>query len=187
MANQIKIALTGKMRSGKDTVADYLVDKYEFTPFRFSEGIWATIRLLYPQAAASKEKPRRLLQEIGQKLRMVDENIWVNYMFNEIERLGASLIVVTDLRQPNEYQALRENGFFIVRVKADEGVRLNRIMSENDNFTINDLHHETEMHLDSFKVDYELDNNGTLEDLHNQIEVMFNEINPKGGKQGGDY
>jgi dephospho-CoA kinase len=185
----VKIALCGKMRSGKDTVANFLREKHKFTGFRFSEGIWETIRLLYPQIYAKrhKEKPRKLLQDIGQKLREVDPNIWVNYTLQQIEEVGEIRVVVTDLRQPNEYLALKEQGFFIVRVSAEDGIRLNRILAENDNFDIQDLYHETERHVDGFNVDFEIKNNGTIEELLQQSQAAFEEavLYAKGGKQGG--
>jgi dephospho-CoA kinase len=183
----VKIALCGKMRSGKDTVANFLREQHKFTGFRFSEGIWETICLLYPHIYASKEKPRKLLQDIGQKLREVDPNIWVNYTLQQIEEVGANRVVVTDLRQPNEFNVLKEQGFFIVRVSAEDGIRLNRILAENDNFDIQDLYHETERHVDGFNVDFEIQNNGTIEELLQKSQAAFEEavLYAKGGKQGG--
>lgn len=184
----VKIALCGKMRSGKDTVANFLCENHGFKGFRFSEGIWDTIRLLFPHIYARQEKPRKLLQDIGQKLREVAPDVWVNYTFNKIEEVGANRVVVTDLRQPNEYHALKEQGFFIVRVSAEDGIRLNRILTENDNFDIQDLYHETERHVDGFNVDFEIQNKGTIEELLQQSQEAFEEavLYAKGGKQGGE-
>ncbi|HZW68599.1 MAG TPA: AAA family ATPase [Pseudogracilibacillus sp.] len=170
---EVKIALCGKLRSGKDTVADYLKDNHGFTSFRFSEGIWRVGRLLYPQEFNGQQKPRRLLQEIGQKLRMVDENIWVNYTLNQINQSSEDRIVVTDLRQPNEWEALKREGFFIVRVNAEPEVRLERAKAAGDKFTLQDMIHETEKHVDRMRVDFDIDNNGTIEDLIEQSERAF--------------
>ncbi|MBT2654206.1 AAA family ATPase [Bacillus sp. ISL-18] len=185
----VKIALCGKMRSGKDTVANFLREKHKFTGFRFSEGIWETIRLLYRQVYAKRheEKPRKLLQDIGQKMREVDPDVWVNYTFNKIEEVRANRVVVSDLRQPNEFNELKQQGFFIVRVSAEDRIRLNRILAENDNFDIQDLYHETERYIDGFKVDFEIQNNGTIEELLQQSQAAFDKAVQyvKGGKPGG--
>lgn len=174
----IKVAICGKMRSGKDTVADMLKMNMNVVPFAFSDGIWATVRLLYPEIYARKdeEKPRRLLQELGQKMREVDPNIWVNYTFENINFSVADNVIVTDLRQPNELEALKREGFFIIRVNADEEVRLERARKAGDNFSLTDLQHETEQHIDNFEVTYDLDNNGNKAELHEEVAKVTEEI-----------
>lgn len=166
----LKIAVCGKMRSGKDTVSDYLVKEHKFTKFAFSDGIHKVGRLLFPREFYGAEKPRKLLQDIGQHMRRVDPNIWVGFTFQQIEYVNANFIVISDLRQPNEWQALKEDGFFIVRVNASDETRLERSIAAGDNFTIHDMQHETEQHIDSFLVDFDIQNDGTLEELIPQIE-----------------
>lgn len=60
----MKIALFGKMRSGKDTVADMLIDEYNFTSYSFSKGIKEIVDTYFPE---TKEmgKPREHYQQVG--------------------------------------------------------------------------------------------------------------------------
>ncbi|GEK57160.1 hypothetical protein CHL76_02375 [Marinococcus halophilus] len=191
MAYENKIAICGKFRSGKNTVADIISGQYGMTQFAFSEGIWATGRLLFPEDFNGNQKPRKLLQDVGQKLREVDEDIWVRFLFNNIEASGEKDIVITDLRQPNEMKYLRENGFFIIRVGASLGTRLNRATEAGDRFTKVTAEHETESYLNDFDVDYSINNDGTLEELHEQVKDAMDKyktegaIQPQGEKTNG--
>jgi dephospho-CoA kinase len=85
-------------------------------------------------------------------------------------------IVITDLRQPNEYQALKENGFKIIRVNASDEVRLERMKALGDNVKPEDLNHETESHVDSYDVDFELDSNGSIDELIQQAEQYVSQF-----------
>lgn len=62
--------------------------------------------------------------------------------------------IITDLRQPNEYEFAKQNDFTIIKVECDDVVRLKRIQELNDDFDEKDLQHETETYIDSFDYDY---------------------------------
>lgn len=178
----MKIALCGRMRSGKDSVADIL-EEHDFFRYKFSQGIWETVGLLFGQnEEETLYKPRKLLQDLGQKIREVDPNVWVNYTMSEIE-LDEDLhypsendVVITDLRQPNEYARLRKEGYTIVRVVASNQVRVHRAKEKGDIFTEEDTQHDTESHVDSFEVDYEITNDGTFADLRNKVGQMLESL-----------
>lgn len=174
------IALTGGMRSGKDTVGKYLCKQHGFERFAFGDSIRRVCRELFPEAFKHGGKPRKLLQEFGQFCVSIDTNVWVNYLFQEIDSFGFDLkednIVITDLRQPHEYEALRKKGFVIVRVNCEPELRKRRIIDSGEQFSEENFNHETEQHIDTFEVDWELDNNGTEEDLFQQVEFMLSKI-----------
>jgi dephospho-CoA kinase len=181
----LKLALTGRMRSGKDSVADYLARQYGFARFAFGDGIRKVCRELFPDQMAQARKPRALLQGVGQAMRAFDEDVWVRqclakiaelHKYDERLRLTPCDIVICDLRQPNEYERLRAEGFVIIRVVADNGTRYLRMIDAGDAFTAADLEHETERHIDSFAVDYEIDNNGSLAELYAQVDEIMADI-----------
>ncbi|WP_243763990.1 hypothetical protein [Bacillus sp. XF8] len=85
-------------------------------------------------------------------------------------------VLVNGVRQPNEYRLLKDEGFTIIRVNALDDLRIGRAHSAGDVFTESDLSHETESHIDTFEVDYEVNNVGTVGDMYNQFDVIMRDI-----------
>ena len=174
---RIKVAICGGLRSGKDTVGDMIANTIDAEQFTFSEGIWRMIEIFFPDEYANRytHKPRTLLQVLGQKLREVEPNIWVDYTLNQINEISDN-VVITDMRQPNEYQALKDTGFIIVRVNAHMSTRIERAASAGDIFEESNLNHETEQHYPLFEADYEIDNNGSMDELTHQVTEIVERI-----------
>ena len=162
LSKPIRIALVGKMRSGKDTVADILMDLDEFQRVKFSKGIGEIIDNYLPNANANG-KNRMIYQSIGQGMRSLDPMVWINYSFSNID--WNKNIIVTDLRQRNEYQFLKSNDFFIVKINSDEHNRIDRMNIDKDVFTEREMQHETEDSIDEYDVDLTIDNDSTIEEL----------------------
>ncbi|MGM1023517.1 MAG: AAA family ATPase [Bacillota bacterium] len=179
-----KIALCGGARSGKDTVAEYLVLNHNFTRFAFGDAIRGLCWSYFPERMGGG-KDRPLLQGVGQDLRKYDPDIWIKRTFTEIEDVRVKSrylrgfgynglnVVISDLRQPNEYAALREQGYVIVRVDASPEDRIRRAEASGDIFRPEDMQHDTERHYASFIVDYEVCNDGSLEQLYEQTERVY--------------
>ena len=178
MPKPIKIALTGKMRSGKSFISDYLFVKHGFElPIAFGDKLKIVYHELFPWVDR-KSKPRADYQKFGQLMREhFDANVWirhVEYRVKALEKLrNVRGIVIEDLRQPNEYEWARANGFVIVRVSAPDELRLERARLAGDNFTEADLAHETEQWVDGFEVDFEIMNDGTFGELKAKVDEMI--------------
>jgi dephospho-CoA kinase len=175
----LQIALTGEMRSGKDTVGKFLVEEYGFERFAFGDGIVKTTKKLFPDLY-KHGKPRKLLQDFGQFCVAQDKNVWINYLFkemlwNDIDPLEDN-VVITDLRQPHEYEKLVESGFTIVRVNTKPEIRKQRIIASGEKFNPETFNHETEKHVRTFEVDWELYNNGTHDELIHQVKNMITNL-----------
>jgi dephospho-CoA kinase len=178
------IALTGAMRSGKDTVADYLVANYGYTRFAFGDALKRYANEIF-DVDESAAKPRELYQWFGQTMRERDPDVWVRKCFDDIRYSRDCFVtgddnqraVISDLRQPSEYARCRAEGYVIIRVKAPESLRIHRAIESADKFALSDLTHDTESHVDGFAVDYEVENGGTLAELYRQIDaVMATEV-----------
>lgn len=182
MSKVLKIAITGKMRAGKSEAAWRLFHAHGFHyPISFGMELKHTADRLFPAYAKRGGKPRELYQRFGQLCRSIDENVWIYHVENDVkmalERRSTTGIVIADLRQPNEYEWCKRNGFVIIRVNASEDTRLARANAEGDVFTVEDLHHETEMHVDNFDVDYDIWNDGgDLAEMHHQIDEIMSKL-----------
>jgi hypothetical protein len=180
----IKLALTAKLRAGKDTVADHLHIRHSFDKVAFGDALKRNVNETFPWLTGPK-KPRALLQQYGQLMREIDPQVWVRHVERKVngiidlrvntgaDRIG---IVISDLRQPNELEWARANGFTIIRVTAPDEVRIGRAIAANDDFTVHDLAHPTELEIDNFDVDYNITNDGTVEELKAQIDDILAQI-----------
>lgn len=169
----MRVALTGRMRSGKDEAARHLVIRHGFQRLAFGDGIREVCRLVFPEFMASSSKPRALLQGVGQDLRRYDQDVWVKHVLRQLQALSPDAnVVVTDLRQPNEWQALKGAGFKIIRISASEFNRRRRCRKSGDDFGDREFCHETEASVDRLSVDYEVFNDGPLDSLHEQLDEM---------------
>ena len=102
--NKIKIAISGKMCSGKTTLCNKL--KYilkeknnkNIKIFKFADLIYDIAKKGYNM----KEKDRNLLIDIGDKLRSIDESVFTNYLINNVKQYDndddIEFIVIDDLR-----------------------------------------------------------------------------------------
>jgi hypothetical protein len=119
-------------------------------------------------------------------MREIESDIWIRHAERKVrgtidfrvntgaEKIG---VVITDLRQPNEYEWARTEGYTIIRVTAPDEVRIGRAIGAGDDFSVHDLAHSTELEIDNFDVDYEVVNDGTVADLQTKIDEIISQIN----------
>jgi hypothetical protein len=178
------VALSGLKRSGKDTVAAYLVKEYGFTRVAFADPVREHIYTLNPwlllqddQAMrlqdyvdlvgweGAKEHPevRRLLQIYATEVVRdgIDPRTWLTLGMRSI-RSTRGPVVVTDMRFKNELFALRNMGAKTVRVTRNAAGVADAHRSENE--------------LANASFQYELDNNGTIDQLHQKVDRMMKEF-----------
>lgn len=126
----IIVGLTGKAGSGKDTVADRLVDRHGFTKMSFAGPLKDVLRSIDPILGMDVMRPgqlitvtqaleacggeegvkkvypayRKYLQKLGTEgIRKYDEDFWINCALTELSKLDRNArVVFTDCRFPNE-------------------------------------------------------------------------------------
>lgn len=185
----MKIILFGKIRSGKDTVGEMLIENYGFNRLAFGDEIGWIIKRYFPNAF-DNGKPRHHYQFIGQQFRQLDADIWIKELLRKAEVLEhmtgkPANIVVTDARQLNEAEKLKEQGYIVVKVVANDEIRIDRMKKAGDNFSPEMLEHETEKQVDLVQPDYVVPNNGTLEDLQENVDLLIEYIKKREVKEHG--
>lgn len=132
------IGLNGASRSGKDSVAQILVRKYDFRQVALAtairdilldldpliicnDGNTVFLKELYSMysgdwdkiKAASSDSVEYMIR-LGQSARnIISEDVWINAAFSEInfpEGFSNTNIVVSDIRQPNEVEYIHRFG-----------------------------------------------------------------------------
>jgi dephospho-CoA kinase len=178
----MKIAVVGKMRSGKDTLAKFFIDNDDAVKIAFGDEIKALSKHFFPEEVA-KGKPRWIYQKVGQDFRAIDPNVWIKQLdtrINQLEFHGLYNIVVSDVRQQNEYDYLKEKGFTVIKVEAADEIRKERIIKAGDTFKPEDFYHETETATDDIPCDYLVTNNVDVFSFYDQIQFIYNELKGEG-------
>ena len=172
----MRIALSGLKRSGKDTIGSYLIQNYGCKRFAFADEVKRLARELFPEEFVQNDKPVDLLQWLGNTMRQRNPDVWINRLSTKIllTKDPVPNLVVTDVRYPNEVQALKKLGFIIVKVQVPVEVSVERCKATEVNFTEELLLHESEQLAQSNEqyYDYIIDNTGTLEELYRKVEEM---------------
>ncbi|MNW51848.1 hypothetical protein D3C74_293440 [compost metagenome] len=176
------IGLIGKLRAGKDEAARYLAAKYGYTRFAFGNELKRYAHELFGEPAPGT-KPRELYQWLGQAMRERDPDVWVRKCLEFIAAFKREIdngaqtpwpnVVITDVRQPNEYHALKAAGYTLIRVEAPEALRIHRAIESGDTFNLRDLTHDTETALDGFAADFTVVNDAGLAELYAQVDEII--------------
>lgn len=129
----------------------------------------------YSEQSLIKPTIRQFLQELGTEAMrdVIHPNIWVNALFSDyIPREGdkkGSLFypnwIITDMRFPNELQAIKDRGGITIRVN-----RSNMFDAAIKSLKIE---HQSETALDNAEFDEVIENNGSIDDLVEKVKLIL--------------
>lgn len=162
-------SISGNMRAGKDKVLELMQKHSMYKQMAFGDKLKQFAHQVHPNIP-KHPKPRKLYQDFGQSQRAINPDIWVQWLVNDlVYNYHEDTIVITDTRQPNEFDMLKKLGFVMVGVIADDDVRLKRINEKGEKVSQEEFFHETEVHIQNYDYDFVIHNNGTLEELEQQV------------------
>lgn len=192
------IGLVGFAGSGKGTVGDILVERYDFTRLSFADSLKDAVsaifgwprHLLEGDTKQSREfrecrdefwsdrfgydvTPRHILQQMGTEAGrdVFHKDIWIHTVERKIkykqEWEFEDNFVIPDVRFPNEIEAIRKWGGFIVRVVRGNEPSWFDIARKANNEKNTDLMSEYNIHYSEWawigqQFDYLISNNGTI-------------------------
>lgn len=119
----MKIAICGKMCSGKSTLADHIMRNYSgYQIYSFSK----KVKELCSELFNMNGKDRELLITFANKMRDIDENVWINQVLRETK--GKHNCIIDDVRYQNEVDALIKDGWKIIQLHIPYDLQKKRIM-----------------------------------------------------------
>lgn len=175
------IGLSGYAQSGKDTVAEYLVEHYGYRRIAFADPIREALYRLDPKIRIDEmvgaslsnavdhmgweevkrlsSDVRELLQRLGTEVgrEMFGQNFWVDQGMKGVSKFDK--VVFTDVRFPNEYKAIKEREGIVWRVERLGNAPVNA--------------HPSEVALESTKFDGLITNNSTKDDLYQTLDYLM--------------
>ena len=209
------IGVCGFIGSGKDTIADYLVNIHEFRRESFAgtlkdacAAVFGWDRdMLEGRSRSSREwrdqpdewwsqrlgmrvTPRWILQQWGTEVcrRGFHDDIWIASLENKL-RNSQDDVVISDCRFPNEIRAIREQGGVVIRVVRgsdpdwfQDAVCMNRGPARNVGWALardrmDKLNiHASETAWVGTQFDFELDNNGSVDQLYQQVNDLVRDL-----------
>jgi len=174
------LGLVGPLASGKGTVKKYIVEKYGGQDCRFSSILRDVLKRL------SLDISRDNLINISTILRQnFGQDLLAKAIANDAKNFDADIVVIDGVRRMEDIQYLREiKGFVLLSIDADEKVRYGRMVARNENAGDNkktfeeflaDHKRETELTIPGVMkiADNVVDNSGTLDELHAQIDKII--------------
>lgn len=165
--------LSGKARSGKNTVAkiikDYYIDK-DTIIISFGHYIKDYAKRVSNWDGSEETKPRELLQQLGIELikNKIDDKLFIKRILEDIEVFSYfyDIIIVDDARLLDEIETLKD--------KFKDSISIRVIRNEKNDLTEEENKHLTETNLDCYtNFDYIVENNDDYDNLRENIENIL--------------
>ena len=172
------VGIFGKKGHGKDTIADYLVQKYKFHKLTYAEPIKKICKDIFSFSHEQltnhtlketvdprwKKSPREIMQLIGTDLfrKTFSDDIWVDILREKAKVLlsQGENIVVSDIRHSNELEVLFTLSKDVLILNVIRDIKDDK----EDNHPTEQFHYEKNIPI--YKI-----YNTTLEELYLQIDL----------------
>lgn len=156
-----KILIVGHGRHGKDTVAEYLEEKYNLS-FK-SSSMHCAENVVYPNMRRNYESVQACFED-RHNHRAEWYNLISEYCREDPARIGREIFRESDiycgLRNAREFHSLKNCGIFDICIWVDRSQHLPPEPKDS-------------MSIEPWMADYVIDNNGTLKELHRNVDDLM--------------
>lgn len=174
--NTIIYIISGKAKAGKDTTAGFIKEFYsnkglKTINLQFSSYIKMYAKEISSWDGTENNKPRTLLQELGENIRKdIDKYFFINRIIDDIRVYSNyyNIITISDARLPEELNKIHE--------RYPNSIKISIIRPNYNPYnSLEEKNHPTETALDDYyDYDYIINNNGTLNDLKKEVKNILN-------------
>lgn len=196
------ISLSGLIGAGKDSIADYLVDRHDFQKESWAGSLKDAVSAVFgwdrtllegktqesrlwreepdqwwSNRLGYKVTPRAILQEWGTDLcrKHFHDEVWVASLENRLKK-STKNVVISDSRFPNEIDAVRRIGGLIVRVKRGpdpEWVNCYKKDKLEFKWKYGNNIHPSEYSSVDCDYDYVIDNDSSINELYSKVSSLL--------------
>lgn len=167
-----RIAIGGKMGTGKSSISDFLAKCFQFTQYSFA----AKLKEIASDLFDMEVKDRVLLQMLGSEIRNMKVDAWANFVMKRINAEAPLRVVIDDMRYLNEADILKENGFVLIKLYTPAFLVKKRHIA---GFNQQTNAHPSEVEIDAIDIDYAIDTSGTLEQAYRKVMEVLAEVAEK--------
>ncbi len=173
------IAVTGLIGSGKDTVAEYIAEKYGYTIIDYANIL----------REMCKNEGLELTRDNLQNLRLKYGNTFLaEEVVDRVKKSGKDKILITPLRRSEDYEIPNKElgGIVMILVESDDKIRFERLSKrgrENDPKDFEEFQRQAKRDDDIYDFDktfsyakYRIQNNGDIDQLKKQIDKIMEEL-----------
>ncbi len=180
---KIILGLVGPIASGKGVTKEYLEKKYKANSHRFSTVLRDILKRLYLPIS------RNNLQNLSSNIRtLFGSDILDKVITQDLIADQQDIVIIDGVRRLNDIKSLINfSNFYLISISADLKTRHQRVVRRNENIGddkktleqfLLDEQKESESEIPQVmsQSKYQLNNNGTLNDLYRQIDEIIKKI-----------